>query len=515
MSGIGLITDLLKIPASIIKREREPVEQRGADGAAFDDHLQDSQAADSANEAPTQTSDTNAPTDKAASKDASTGSGKTKSDDDDQSDTTTADDDKTASTVITAAQALPTPAATPLIGTPLLVTAQIETAAGTDAAAAGTDAASATPDAALLAAANTSAAAKLNADLAKAGTDASATAQASGDQSQQAATAAAGTSDTASVADATALVDATADAAAKPTPDAAATQKAATTDKTTAAADLSAALVETLKPAATDAQTTRLQAVNVSAVDKKITLAKGKDETATVVAQAPATNANAKADTQATPVQPKSDITVTSDTPQADTSTQQSDADQTVNAASTATVAAESAKAPAPPVLTTQTQTQQPTVVAQTIDAQTRAPLALARVPFEIAASAHRGEKQFQIRLDPAELGGIDVTVSVDKHGKVATHLVVERPETLDQLRRDQPNLERALSNSGLKTDSGAMQFSLKDQSGQSQQGQDQRTKTTHRGTMDINVEELNGWAARPVVASLSQGRGSGIDLHV
>ena len=230
-----------------------------------------------------------------------------------------------------------------------------------------------------------------------------------------------------------------------------------------------------MKPAATDAKTTRLQAVNVSAVDKKITSAKGKDVTATAVATA--TTANAKADTQATPVQPKSDITVISDTPQADTSTQQSDADQTVNAASTATVSVESSKAPALPVLTTQT--QQPTVVAQTIDAQTRAPLALARVPFEIAASAHRGEKQFQIRLDPAELGGIDVTVSIDKHGKVATHLVVERPETLDQLRRDQPNLERALSNSGLKTDSGAMQFSLKDQSGQNQQGQDQRTKTT------------------------------------
>ena len=82
-----------------------------------------------------------------------------------------------------------------------------------------------------------------------------------------------------------------------------------------------------------------------------------------------------------------------------------------------------------------------------------RAGVALQRVPFEIAVRAHKGEKEFEIRLDPPELGRVDVSMSVDKHGKVATHLVVERSETLDQLRKDAPNLERALQNSGLKTD--------------------------------------------------------------
>jgi hypothetical protein len=52
--------------------------------------------------------------------------------------------------------------------------------------------------------------------------------------------------------------------------------------------------------------------------------------------------------------------------------------------------------------------------------------------------------------------------MKVNSDGSVQTHLIVERPETLDMFLRDQRGLERALENAGLKPDSENMQFSLK-----------------------------------------------------
>ena len=62
------------------------------------------------------------------------------------------------------------------------------------------------------------------------------------------------------------------------------------------------------------------------------------------------------------------------------------------------------------------------------------------------------GCSRFEIRLDPPELGRIDVRLDVDSDGKVTSRLMVERAETLDLLRRDAPQLERALQHAGLNT---------------------------------------------------------------
>ena len=88
---------------------------------------------------------------------------------------------------------------------------------------------------------------------------------------------------------------------------------------------------------------------------------------------------------------------------------------------------------------------------------------------MEIAASAKSGKTRFEIRLDPAELGRIDVRIDIDRHGQMTSHLTVERPETLSMLRQDANQLQRALDNAGLSTGNGGLQFSLRDQSSQGQ----------------------------------------------
>lgn len=78
-----------------------------------------------------------------------------------------------------------------------------------------------------------------------------------------------------------------------------------------------------------------------------------------------------------------------------------------------------------------------------------------------IARGAAQGDKNFTIRLDPPELGRVDVRLKIGDDGIARAHLIVERSETLDLFLRDQRSLERSLEQAGVKTDSNSLQFSL------------------------------------------------------
>ena len=74
----------------------------------------------------------------------------------------------------------------------------------------------------------------------------------------------------------------------------------------------------------------------------------------------------------------------------------------------------------------------------------------LAGVAIQIASMAQAGTKHFEIRLDPPELGRIEVRLAVDRDGHTTTSLIADRSDTLDLLRRDASGLERALQDGGL-----------------------------------------------------------------
>jgi chemotaxis protein MotD len=94
----------------------------------------------------------------------------------------------------------------------------------------------------------------------------------------------------------------------------------------------------------------------------------------------------------------------------------------------------------------------------------------LAGVAIQIASMAQAGTNHFEIRLDPPELGRIEVRLAVDRDGHTTTSLIADRSDTLDLLRRDASGLERALQDAGLKTADNSLQFSLRDQSTGQQQ---------------------------------------------
>lgn len=89
-------------------------------------------------------------------------------------------------------------------------------------------------------------------------------------------------------------------------------------------------------------------------------------------------------------------------------------------------------------------------------------------VPIEIGLRALSGARQFDIRLDPDELGRVDVNLSISDKGEVSARLVVDRVETLHLLQRDARTLERAFEQAGLKPSDSGIDISLRDPSDQS-----------------------------------------------
>lgn len=138
----------------------------------------------------------------------------------------------------------------------------------------------------------------------------------------------------------------------------------------------------------------------------------------------------------------------------------------------------------------------------------------LGALAAHITRQAYNGNNRFQIRLDPPELGRVDVRLDVSRDGVVNTHLTVERSETLDLLQRDARALERALTNSGLDTKQGSISFSLQDQNlARHQQNGDGAAEFANNPATDAADDD--GLADENAVSSQYYVSASGLDIRV
>ena len=143
----------------------------------------------------------------------------------------------------------------------------------------------------------------------------------------------------------------------------------------------------------------------------------------------------------------------------------------------------------------------------------TNAPVPLSGLAIEIAASVKSGKSSFEIRLDPADLGRIDVRIDVDRNGQVTSHLTVEKPETLSMLRQDAPQLQQALDDAGFKTADGGLQFSLRDQSSSGQNSGSDTGRNAQR--LVISDEDTIPAAVAGRTYGRTLGSSSGVDIRV
>ncbi len=88
-----------------------------------------------------------------------------------------------------------------------------------------------------------------------------------------------------------------------------------------------------------------------------------------------------------------------------------------------------------------------------------------------IAAKSIDGIKHFDIRMDPPELGRVEVHLSVDESGKAQANLVVDKPQTLELLQHDASNLTRSLNDAGVSLSNNGLNFSLRGQDRQNDGG--------------------------------------------
>jgi flagellar hook-length control protein FliK len=145
----------------------------------------------------------------------------------------------------------------------------------------------------------------------------------------------------------------------------------------------------------------------------------------------------------------------------------------------------------------------------------TGAAVPISGLAVEIATTVKSGKTHFEVRLDPADLGRIDVRIDVDRNGQVTSHLTVEKPETLSMLKQDAPQLQQALNDAGLKTGSGGLQFSLRDQSQSGQNNPNNNQTGGQPQRLVVNEED----AVPAAIAGRSYGRmmgaSGGVDIRV
>ena len=75
--------------------------------------------------------------------------------------------------------------------------------------------------------------------------------------------------------------------------------------------------------------------------------------------------------------------------------------------------------------------------------------LPLNSMAFQMSKQFSKGNSEFQIRLDPAELGRINIKLTLKQGGNVKAHMVTERNDVFELLQRDSRALERALNEAG------------------------------------------------------------------
>lgn len=235
---------------------------------------------------------------------------------------------------------------------------------------------------------------------------------------------------------------------------------------------------------------------------------------ATTATNAPAHPQAAKPETNGNTAEAKTDATDRSAqaTPAAPTPHgHAANAQAQVNAPDPSAQAAAAIQAPA----TNTVSSASASTATLTATAATSTAVPLSGLPVEIAAAARAGKTQFDIRLDPAELGRIDVRIAVDRNGQVTSHLTVEKPETLSMLRQDAPQLQRALDDAGLKTGSNGLSFSLRDQNASSQNNGNSQDNGGNARRLIVSEDE--SLPASPVARGYGRllGSSSGVDIRV
>lgn len=135
-------------------------------------------------------------------------------------------------------------------------------------------------------------------------------------------------------------------------------------------------------------------------------------------------------------------------------------------------------------------------------------------IAVSIVRHVGQGINRFELRLNPPELGRVEIKMNITSDGRVNAHLTVERAETLDLLQRDARFLERALNESGLNADKDSLSFSLKDQKHSGFQDGQENENNAHHARNDGEMDDAGEPGLQTNIYQTLVST-SGIDIHV
>jgi flagellar hook-length control protein FliK len=107
------------------------------------------------------------------------------------------------------------------------------------------------------------------------------------------------------------------------------------------------------------------------------------------------------------------------------------------------------------------------------------------QVSVKISKALQAGNDKISIQLKPAELGRVDVKMELTHDGRIMAVVTADNKDTLDLLRKDSNDLQKALENAGLQMDSGDMTFNLRGDENETASDEDQNSG---RGVKDEDL---------------------------
>lgn len=143
--------------------------------------------------------------------------------------------------------------------------------------------------------------------------------------------------------------------------------------------------------------------------------------------------------------------------------------------------------------------------------AQRSAPAA-AQVSREIVRRFNGGNTSFEMRLDPAELGRVEVRMEVSRDHRVTAVITADNPQALTELARHARELEQQLQSAGLHLSENGLSFDLR-QGGQGGESEHANNNARANGGEEALSEQQPAPVARPI--GYERWRGVRVDMMV
>ena len=164
------------------------------------------------------------------------------------------------------------------------------------------------------------------------------------------------------------------------------------------------------------------------------------------------------------------------------------------------------AQGPAPLTPQSPASAQQASAVEQSA---TRAAPAAAQVSREIIRRFDGGATRFEMRLDPPELGRVEIRLEVTRDHRVTAVISADNPQALTDLVRHARELEQSLQSAGLDLSDSGLSFDLRQQDERAGAAENDSARGAHGGA----ASEDEASAPLQQTARLERWRGMRIDV--